>query len=135
VLLGVSEMQTSPVVITDLKQSPRGFVIRFEGSDSRDTAETFRNGYLFLDQSGLEPLKAHEYYHFELEGMTVVTTETQKPIGVVTNVEILPTVDALNVRKDDGSMLLIALGKGIIEKIDRENKCIMVSESALEQII
>ena len=40
---------------------------------------------------------------------------------MVTDVENFPTVDALNVRKEDASTILIALGKGIVEKIDREN--------------
>ena len=67
--------------------------------------------------------------------MTVVISGTNKPVGVVVEVQNFPTLDALNVRKEDGSMVLIALGKGIIEKIDRDKKSIIVSESALEQII
>jgi 16S rRNA processing protein RimM len=135
VLAGLSETQTRPVVITELKSSPRGFVCRFEGGDDRESAETFRDVFLFIDQSDLAPLKGNEFYHFELEGMTVVTAKSQKTVGTVLNVENFPTVDALNVRKEDGSMIIIALGKGIIEKIDRKNKCVVVSETALEQII
>ena len=135
VLLGESERQTRQVVINEIRASPRGYVCRFEGSDSRDGAETYRGGFLFLDKNELVPLKGNEYYHYELEGMTGVTSGTNKPIGVVTEVQNFPTMDALNVRKDDGSSVLIALGKGIIEKIDRDNKSIIVSESALEQII
>jgi 16S rRNA processing protein RimM len=135
VLVGPGETQARPVVIAELKSSPRGFVCRFDGAGDRDAAEAFRDVFIFVDQSELAPLKGNEFYHFELEGMTVVTAREQKPVGVVLNVENFPTVDALNVRKEDGSMIIIALGKGIIEKIDRENKCVVVSDSALEQII
>ncbi|MGB7567264.1 MAG: ribosome maturation factor RimM [Chitinivibrionales bacterium] len=135
VLIGPGESQTSAVALIEIKASPRGYVCRFEGIESRDSAETLRGGFLFLDKNELPPLKGNEYYHYELEGMTVVTSGTRKPIGIVTEVQNFPTMNALNVRKEDGSTVLIALGKGIIEKIDRDNTCIIISESALEQII
>jgi 16S rRNA processing protein RimM len=135
VLLGQSELQTRPVVISEIKASPRGYVLRFEGSESRDSAESLRGEFIFLEKTELSPLKDNEYYHYELEGMKVVTSGTSKPVGVVMEVQNFPTMDALNVRKEDGSMVLIALGKGIIEKIDRDNECVIVSETALEQLI
>ena len=135
VLLGASEQQTRTVVIIEIRTSPRGYVCRFEGSDDRNGAEILRGGFLFLEKKGLPALKDNEYYQYELEGMTVVTSGAAQSVGVVTEVQNFPTMDALNVRKEDGSTVLIAMGKGIIEKIDRDKKSIIVSESALEQII
>jgi len=54
---------------------------------------------------------------------------------VVTEVQSFPTTDALNVRREDGSSVLISLRKGIIANIDRDNHCINVHASALEQIV
>jgi 16S rRNA processing protein RimM len=135
VLLGPDEQRTRSVVILELRASPRGYVCRFEGTGDRDGAETLREGFLFLEKTGLPALKGNEYYQYELEGMTVVTSGAGQPVGVVTDVQNFPTMDALNVRKGDGSTVLIAMGKGIIEKIDRNKKNIIVSESALEQIL
>jgi 16S rRNA processing protein RimM len=135
VLLGESERQTREIVIDEIRASPRGYACRFEGLGDRDGAETLRGGFLFLEKTRLPALKENEYFQYELEGMTVVASGTNRLVGTVTEVQNFPTVDALNVRKDDGSTVLIAMGKGIIEKIDRDKKSIIVSESALEQII
>jgi 16S rRNA processing protein RimM len=135
ILWGADEKEANKAVLSEIKETPRGYICRFEGYDNVDDAEIFRGAYLFLDKNELPDLAANEYYNFELEGMTVVAVPANRPIGVVTEIQSYPTVETLSVRREDGSEILVPMNKGIVEKIDREKKCITVFESALEQLI
>jgi 16S rRNA processing protein RimM len=135
VLLGRSEGLAAEAMLREKKDTPKGYICRFDAQENVDQAQTLRGMFIFLEKNELPAPEGNEYYHFELEGMTVVAVPEKKVVGVVENVESFPTVDALNVRREDGSSVIISLRQGIIAKIDRENKCINVHGSALEQII
>jgi 16S rRNA processing protein RimM len=135
VLVGRSAETANEAMLREKKETPKGYICRFDGQEDVDQVQTLRGAYLFMEQNRLPPPEGNEYYHFELEGMTVIALPENKPIGVVLEVQNFPTVDALNIRREDGSEVLISLRQGIIAKIDRENNCINVHGSALEQIL
>jgi 16S rRNA processing protein RimM len=135
VLCGKTEQGAKPFTICELKETPRGFIGRFEGIGTIEDAQQFRGTYLFLEKNELPDLGSNEYYHFELEGMTVIAMPAETAAGVVIEMQSFPTTDALVVRKTDGSTVLVALNSGFIQKIDRENGNIFVIESALEEIV
>jgi 16S rRNA processing protein RimM len=135
VFYGIDETQAVSGVLVEIRDSSRGHICRFEGCDTVEQAEIYRGVLLFVNICELPRLADNEYYHFELQGMTVVSVQSNRTVGVVTAIENYPTVEALNVRREDGVEILIAMNRGFIEKIDREKKCIFVTQSALEQII
>jgi 16S rRNA processing protein RimM len=135
VFCGKNGEEAISVGLSEIKETPRGFIGKFEGISTVEEAQRFRGTYLFLEKKDLPGLGNKEYYHFELEGMTVVAMPSEKPVGVVTELQSFPTTDALVVRKDDGSTALLAMKSGIIQKIDRENGYIFVNGSALETIV
>ncbi len=135
VLCGKTEQGAKPFTLCELKETPRGFIGRFEGITTVEDAQQFRGTYLFLEKDDLPGLGSNEYYHFELEGMTVVAMPEEKAVGVVVEMQSFPTTDALVVRKDNGSTVLVALNSGFIQKIDRENGNIFVIGSALEELV
>jgi 16S rRNA processing protein RimM len=135
VFCGSDEASTVPITLVEIRETPRGFMGRFEGSETVEDAQRFRGMYLFLEKSELPGLGSNEYYHFELEGMPVVVEQIDKPVGVVMEMQNFPTTDALVVRKEDGSTILIAMNKDFIKKIDRDKRCIFVNASALEDIV
>jgi len=132
---GKDEEGAVSITLTEINETPRGFIGKFEGCDTIEEAQRFRGAFLFLEKSDLPDLGSNEYYHFELEGMTVIAQPSDKPVGVVTQIQSFPTTDALVVRKDDGSTVLIAMKSGIIQKIDREKRCIVADGSSLEEIL
>ena len=135
VLCGMNETDATFITLSQIKETPRGCIGKIEGIDTIDEAQMLRGKYLFLEKTELPSLENNEYYHFELEGMTVVDQQTDKPVGVVTGMQSFPTTDALVVRRDDGTTVLIAMNSGIIQKIHREKGCISVNGSALEEIV
>jgi 16S rRNA processing protein RimM len=135
VLCGKDETGAKPFIISELKETPRGFTGRFEGINTVEEAQQFRGAYLFLDKDELPGLGTKEYYHFELKGMSIIAMPAEKAVGVVVDMESFPTTDALVVRKDDGSTVLVPMNSGCIQKIDRENGNILVNGSALEDFV
>jgi len=131
-LMGKDPESAKPVKVTDLKDNPKGFLCKFDGYDDMDSAETLRDFYLFCDTTMLPKLNNGKHYSFELEGLTVVEQNTQKVFGVVTNVVNYPTVDCLEVRKEDGTVFSVAMTPDAILSIDKAKGAIIVAGSALE---
>jgi len=133
VFLGKDPNNAVASVVREKKETPKGYLCRFNDHETLEQAEEVRGDYIFIEQRDLPALEGKQYYAFELEGMTVVTLPDNKPIGVVTEVHNYPTVDAVDVRREDGTMVLVVLRPEIIVAIDREKQCILVHGAALEE--
>src|SRR4030095_936487 len=82
-----------------------GFIVHFEEITDRTIADTWRDRYLLLPSSELEPLAEGEIYLHELHGMGVVL-RSGEAVGVVDAVYELPQGLALEVKRDGGSVLI-----------------------------
>jgi 16S rRNA processing protein RimM len=82
------------------------FVLKLEGIDSIDAAETLRDQELRIPETDLEPLPDGSYYHYQLLGLAVVD-EAGAPLGVVEDViETGAEARVLVVRGEAGETLL-----------------------------
>lgn len=122
------------IVLLQLRDGPRGPLCRFQGFDDVDVAGTLRGWYLFCERTQLPPLGDGKHYHFELEGLSVVGGESGKLIGTIVTVREYPTVDALDVRKEDGSVIAIPMTPDAIKSVDKAAGVVTVSESAIEEV-
>jgi 16S rRNA processing protein RimM len=82
-----------------------GFIVHFEEITDRTIADTWRDRYLLLPSSELEPLTEGEIYLHELHGMDVVLRSGES-VGIVDAVYELPQGLALEVKRDGGSVLI-----------------------------
>jgi|WetSurMetagenome_2_1015567.scaffolds.fasta_scaffold00027_62 16S rRNA processing protein RimM len=123
------------VVMTSMRPGPRGPVCAFEGISDMDAAGTLRGWYLFCGRDLLPKLPEGRHYQFELEGLAVLGAESGRVIGTVTGVQNYPTVDALEVRREDGSSILISMTRETVRAVDRATGTITVLESAIEDIL
>jgi len=135
VLLGMDTATTAPEVVTFLKSTPKGYLCGFAGYDSIEQVELLRSRYIFVTRDRIPPLKKNQYFMFELQGMKVITVPDNETIGVVKEVESFPTVDALNVMSTNGTSIFICIKDEIIEKVDKNTKCITVYRAAIEQLL
>jgi 16S rRNA processing protein RimM len=135
VLVGREAAFATPMTLTGVWQQGTGCIGRFEGVDDRTAVEGLRNLSVFASMAELPPLSEGEYYHFELEGLRVVAAGRQEPIGIVTGVQSYPTMDAAEVRRPDGSTVLIPLTEGVVEKIDREAGTVAIRPDLLAEIL
>jgi 16S rRNA processing protein RimM len=135
VLLGGPDPATvRELVLLQLRDGPRGPLCKFQGIDDVDAAGTLRGWYLFCKRTQLPPLAEGKHYHFELEGLSVVGGESGKLIGTIVSVREYPTVDALDVRKEDGSIIAIPMTPDAIKSVDKGTGVVTVSEAAIEEV-
>lgn len=132
---GKGSPATQELVLQELRQSPKGLICRFEGYQDLDTAGALRGFYLFCGRDKLPKPPKGRHYHFELVGLTVVADESGAAIGTVTEVQQYPAADALEVRKADGSTILVSMSGGIVKSVDSAAGVIRVSGAALEEIL
>ncbi len=88
-----------------------------KGYDDRDHASELAGYDVFVEKASLPILPEGEYYHFQLEGMEVLTDDGNK-IGVVTGILSTGSNDVYMVKDSSGKELLIPATSDVIQKID-----------------
>ena len=83
----------------------RGLLVRFEGFEDRDHAETLRDRYLLRPFSETEPLEEGEVFYHQLLGLAVVTMDGRE-VGRIREVYDLAPVSLLEVAGPGGEHLI-----------------------------
>ncbi len=94
-------------------------IVYLDGVVDCNAAETLRNKPLCVRRADLPKLQPGEYYHLEIIGARVETPEG-RPIGTVAGI-MTTSVDVLEVRRPDGSEVLIPVRDPFVISIDRQN--------------
>ncbi len=99
--------------------------VQFEEMRDRDEASQWTNRYLFSRATELTPPSDGEVYLHELEGMEVVLESGQR-VGTVSSVFQLPQGIALDVRREQGSVL-IPFNEVFIQEVKREARTVIIA--------
>jgi len=102
------------------------FVLKLDGVDSIDDAETFRGMDVRIPEGDLPSLPTGSYYHHQLKGLAVFD-EAGGPVGTVH--EILETggeAPVLTVRGGAGGETLIPLAEAFVREVDLAHGRIVV---------
>ncbi len=91
-------------------------LITIEGSDDRDTADTFRSALVAVKLEDAAPLKEGEFYHHQIIGLQVVTDEGEA-LGQVAEILTTGANDVYIVQGLGGEVLLPAI-KSVVLKIE-----------------
>lgn len=102
------------------------FLIRFEGVEDRNTAETLKGSMLQIPQEDAAPLPHGEYYFFQLEGLEVITEEGES-LGTITDLMANGANDVYRVDMGNNDYLLLPALKQVVKKVDLENKKMTVA--------
>lgn len=106
-----------PVRIAASRGANEGLIVRVEGVDDRDNAKGLTAAEFFVDGSDLLPATPDSYYPFQVEGSRVY--EGGELIGSVTRlVESRVANPYLEVRREDGTQVLIPFVKDVVSVID-----------------
>ena len=103
--------------ISSVRLLPTGILLKFEGVDDRDAAETLRNAEIVIPESERHKLPKGRAYYDEIIGMTVIDDETNAPIGKVVNVLDMPAGDVF-VLDLNGTEHLVTNAGEEVRKID-----------------
>ena len=94
------------------------FLVKFEGSDSREDAEDLR-GPLYVPASDVRELEGDEFWEHDLEGLAAVHASTGAPLGIVAYVQPGPAQDLLVLDTPDGERLVPFVSE-IVTGVDLE---------------
>jgi 16S rRNA processing protein RimM len=101
--------------IQELRKTPKGLLVKFEGVDDRDAAEAMKGIRLAVPREELPELEDGEYYLCDLVGSEVVTPDG--PLGRVVEVRTHPSVDSIVIQLSDGRLVEQILGPQWIESV------------------
>ena len=98
--------------------------LQLEGIHDRESADAWRDAYIYVAMEDALPLEEGQYYFHQIEGLAVVTTNGE-PLGRIQ--EILPT-GANDVYVIDGphGELLLPVIRDVVCKIDLEKGVVVV---------
>jgi 16S rRNA processing protein RimM len=99
-------------------------LLTLEGCESMTAAQELVGCEVCVHESILPPAGRNEVYHYQLIGMTVVTTAGAE-VGVVTEVIPIGSNDVCVVRTD-GHEHLIPLIADVVRHLDRESKRLVI---------
>jgi len=99
-------------------------IIRLAGCSDRNAAELLRGAILMVERDAVPELGADEWWTDELVGCRV--TDGDEVVGEVAGVLGLPSCEALQVARPDGSVLLVPLIGDAVRTVDTDSSVIDV---------
>ncbi|MBA7581905.1 MAG: 16S rRNA processing protein RimM [Dehalococcoidia bacterium] len=108
-----------PVTIAGTSWHKGKAIIKLEGIDSVEQAEELRGKTLEIHRRQLEALPEGQYYHFQLIGLEVWTTEGKR-LGKVIRVLSAPSNDNYVVGGEKGEILIPAI-EDVVKSVDLES--------------
>jgi 16S rRNA processing protein RimM len=106
-----------------------GFIVHFDEIDDRAVADTWRERYLLLPATELEPLGDDEVYIHDLPGMRVVLA-TGDDVGVVDGTYELPQGLTLDVKRPSSDKTILVPFDRIVTNVDRDARVITIDPPA-----
>jgi 16S rRNA processing protein RimM len=91
-------------------------IVRLEGIDDRFAVEALRGQPLTIARAQAPALGEGEWWAHELEGCAV--RDGKRRLGTVSGLLELPSCEALQVRREDGSELLVPMVRDAIRDVD-----------------
>ncbi|MGI8429624.1 MAG: ribosome maturation factor RimM [Solirubrobacteraceae bacterium] len=110
----------------------RRLILRLEGCEDRSAAQSLRGAELFVSRSDAPELGADEWWAEDLQGCVVYGREdagsrAKRVLGEVRRLIVLPSCEALEVARADGSPdLLVPLVSDAVHGVDLERREIHV---------
>ena len=110
--------------VRDVRRHGPSLLLTLEGCESMSAAEALIGYELCVRQADLPPVGTGEFYHYELIGMSVITT-TGVEVGTVIEVMSVSSNDVCVVRAGRREHL-IPLIADVVKQIDREQRRIVI---------
>ena len=113
----------TPVPVRSSRIHKNCLLVQLESIEDIDAAARLRGKTIFIDRSNIT-LPEGQYFIADLEGLSVIDTETNLPIGTLVEVLTLPAGDVYSV-KGERNYLIPAKG-GFVEEVNLEDGYVKV---------
>jgi 16S rRNA processing protein RimM len=107
------------------RKSDNIVILKLEGIDDRNTSETYRSKYIFIDKKDAKPLEDGAHYIYDLIGL-LAETENGEKLGRLINVIQNKSQDIYEFESVSGDTFLIPAVDEFIVKIDTNDKKIIL---------
>lgn len=104
--------------IAQVRQHKRFVLLQFKEICDRNQAEELRNWELVIPYERAVPLPAHHFYDHQLEGLEVINSRDNLPLGILAEVLHLPANAVYRVEKADGTSILIPALKSVVRAVN-----------------
>jgi len=102
-----------------------GWIVAFADLADRNEAERWRERYLLAPRAELDPIADDEVYLHDLHGLEIVLDGSGERIGEVVDVYELPQGVMLDVRRDQGTVLIPFRGE-IVRRVDLDARRVFI---------
>ena len=106
----------SALRVVEARPFQKGWLVSFQGVDSRNAANFLRGRYLMVERERLPALAEGEVFYHQLLGMEVVTARGVR-LGEISEVYELLPADLLEVHTEEGTVLVPFLDR-IVRNVD-----------------
>lgn len=112
---------------------PRGskHLLKLRGIDSPEEAKQLIHHWIAVPESEVVPLGEGEYYHYQLEGLSVID-KSDRLVGVLKEILSLPAHEIYVVQSDNGELLIPAV-PAYIHDIDLVAKTVCVTVPTMDE--
>ncbi len=100
-------------------------LLKLTAVSNRTAAESLRGEWLLVPEAEALPLEEGEYFLFQLEGLTVVTTDDET-LGTLTSIIETGANNVFVVQGEQGELLLPDIDE-VVQEIDFENGRVIVT--------
>ena len=113
------------IQFSKVKQLTNALLINFKGYQNIDQVEGLRNAFVYVRTDELPDLPDGEYYHHQLIGITVYSSEGQL-LGHLTDILVTGANDVYVVKSENGEEILIPAIEEVVLEIDVTSKKMFV---------
>ncbi len=113
-----------PVTIDSAEWQKKKAIIKISTIDNIEDAEKLRGQLIEIHHSELYPLPQGQYYHFQVIGLEVRTTQGEL-LGNVTEILSTPSNDNYVVSGAKGEILIPAI-EDVVKSIDLDKGCLII---------
>ena len=126
------ETRRGQLTLTSLRLQPNATIARFAEIADRTAADLWRGVELMVAKQSLPAaVNDREYYHSDLIGMTVITTDG-KSIGCVKSVENYGAGDLLEIALSDTHSVLVPFRDAAVPDVNMHSRIVTVDQVYLE---
>ncbi len=126
--LFLEEEQGDSLTVAEARSHRGRLLVRFEGVEDRDQAETLAGSFLFVPSASAPPLPEGEYWTHQLVGCDVLT-DGGRALGPIREIIHTSANDVWVTQSNEGETLIPAL-KDIVKHVDLQGRRIIVREVA-----
>lgn len=108
----------TPLTVTRVRTVSGKVVVGFNEVRSRDEADALKGAWLEVPEADLPPLGPDQYYHHQVLGLWVATTDG-RDLGRITDILVTGANDVYVVAGDGREYLIPAIGD-VVKQVDLE---------------